>query len=197
MWGIINVPLPFIVEEKYMKSHFAFLLFIIFLISCVEQEDYTLSTSIENDIENNIVSEQEIIEQVNINNVMLIEPLPLGRYYNMVDNFSPDGKMLRVYNDEIMDTRWGPIFSPIIYLYGSNNEVLATYNTITLVSEYFWVGAIRINFNIERHSFDLYFSLDSPGNYGTGYIDLTTYEYIRELTTVPLSAEEISARERQ
>ena len=111
--------------------------------------------------------------------------LSLVRYYGMVDVFAPDGKMLCAYNDKTMETLWGPIFSPILYLYDKEKKVLAKYNTIDLVSEDFWPGNILSSYNKERNSFDMVFCLDAIGNYGTGYIDLSTNKFIRELLEIP------------
>jgi len=47
-----------------------------------------------------------------------------------------------------------------------------------------WGGGIDIKYNSERNSFDIIFSIDARGNYGTGYIDLNTNEFIRELKII-------------
>jgi hypothetical protein len=109
----------------------------------------------------------------------------LTRYAGMDDVFSPDGKILRVYNNEVKETQWGPIYSPVIYLYDGENRILSKYNTFELVSEDFWPGNIRINYNNKRNSFDMIFGLDAYGNYGTGYIDLNNNRYFRELLSLP------------
>jgi hypothetical protein len=41
------------------------------------------------------------------------------------------------------------------------------------------------------------FSLDGYGNYGTGYIDLNTNNYVRELDSIELSDEEKRSKENQ
>lgn len=131
-----------------------------------------------------------------------IEPHPLGMYhgindtsspckmYGSKDIFSPNGKVLRVYNNEIKETLWGPIYSPIIYLYSRNNEELAKYDTHDLIAEDFWPGNVDVTYNNKRNSFDLSFQLEA-GNYGTGYIDLNTNEYFRESTYRAPSEEDI------
>jgi len=143
------------------------------------------------------VTENPIMYQDDILVIPDFEEIPpLGIYYRMDDMVAPNGKILRVYNDGIMETLWGPIYSPIIYLYDKGKKVLAKYNTIDLISNDFWPGVISITYNNERNSFDMVFSLDAYGNYGTGYIDLNTNEYVRELAVIEPSEEEILARER-
>jgi hypothetical protein len=109
----------------------------------------------------------------------------LGIYSGSEDVYAPDGKMIRVYNGKKEETSWGPIYSPIIYLYDGKNRILAIYNTLDLVSESFWPGSIRIIYNSERNSFDMIFSLDEYGNYGTANIDLNTNKLVHELVTIP------------
>jgi hypothetical protein len=132
----------------------------------------------------------EIVEKTGVN---VYEPViqnsgntpSLGIYSGSEDIYAPDGKMIRVYNGEVQETSWGPIYSPIIYLYDEKNRILAIYNTLDLVSESFWPGSIRIIYDSDRNSFDMIFSLDEYGNYGTAYIDLNTNKLIRELVTIP------------
>lgn len=119
------------------------------------------------------------IEEYVIGNYSNIQPLPLGKYQE--DTVAPNGKMLRVYTKEKKETQWGDIFTPIIYLYDKDGNELAVYDTKELFSEDdFWPGLIGIKYNKERNSFDMVFSLDAYGNYGTGYIDLNTDKYVRE-----------------
>ncbi|MDR2259035.1 MAG: hypothetical protein LBE14_07800 [Treponema sp.] len=98
---------------------------------------------------------------------------------------TPDGRLLRVYNSDIFETQWGPVYdAPVIYLYDKENKVLATYNVFESVFEKSWGGNIDVTFNSKRNSFDMVFSLDAYGNYGTAYIDLNTNEFVRELLEV-------------
>ena len=159
------------------KRFFAILIIVIALIVGCKKKEIT-NTSISNfDVED--TSE---IEEISRQNIDEINPFPLGKYYYMEDIFSPNGTILRVYNNEVKETLWGPIYSPIIYLFDKDNKEIANFSTIDLVSEDFWPGNINITYNAERHSFDMIFSLDGPGNYGTGYIDLNSTKYIREST---------------
>lgn len=118
-----------------------------------------------------------------------IPPIPPGmRMYNSIgtdDVFAPDGKMVRVYVGKTLETQWGPIHAPVIYLYDKENRILFKYNILDLVSEDFWGGTIEIKYNNERNSFDMVFSLDAHGNYGTAYIDLNTNQFVRELLIIP------------
>jgi hypothetical protein len=116
-----------------------------------------------------------------------IPPIPPGMYsYGMKDLFTPDGRLLCIYNSEIFETQWGPVYdAPVIYLYDKENKVLATYNIFELVFEKSWGGNIDVTYNSERNSFDMVFSLDAYGNYGTAYIDLNTNRLIRELVAIP------------
>jgi len=152
-----------------MRYHFVILsIFILFSMNCKRE----------------IIQTQQIEEEIK-RNTDNIEVPPLGFYYNKNEIFAPDGKLLRVYNAETEETLWGPISSPIIYLYDKDNIELAKFSTLVLISEDFWPGIIDISYNSERNSFDLTFSLDASGNYGTGYIDLNTNEYVRELLFLP------------
>jgi hypothetical protein len=112
--------------------------------------------------------------------------IPPGLYYHRTgDIFAPDGKMVSVYNREVSETPWGLYYdAPVIYLYDKDNNVIATYDILDLVSENFLGGDIIITYNKERNSFDMVFSLDAYGNYGTAYIDLGTNQFIRELKRI-------------
>ena len=143
---------------------------------------------------NNDSSEAKLEEQeIYINDINQIinsenkPSLPSGfHYFGIEDIYSPDGKMLRIYSSEIFETEWGPVYdAPIIYLYDKENNVLGTYDVFVLIFERSWGGNIRITYNNDRNSFDMVFSLDSYGNYGTGYIDLNTNKFVRELLSLP------------
>jgi hypothetical protein len=110
-----------------------------------------------------------------------IQPMGIYPTYAPEGTVAPDGKMIRVYNNETMETQWGPVYAPVIYLYDKENKELAKYNIRDLISEDFWGGAIHITYNNDRNSFDMVFSIDKYGNYGTAYIDLNTNQFIREL----------------
>jgi hypothetical protein len=157
-------------------------LFFLFSIGCKgKNNEFVVENNVE--LHNNNQVEDNQIEEYVVGNYSGIQPLPLGRYQE--DTVAPNGKMLRVYIKEKKETMWGDIFSPIIYLYDKDGNELAIYDTVELLSEGFWPGLIGITYNKERNSFDMIFSLDAYGNYGTGYIDLNTNEYIRELLIVP------------
>ena len=157
-----------------MRYYFVILsLFVLFSMNCKRENIQT----------------QQIEEEIK-RNTDNIEVPPLGFYYNN-DFVAPDGKMLRIYNDKIEETPWGNVSSPIIYLYDKDNNELKYFNTLELVSEDFWPGSIQIKYNHDRHSFDMIFSLDGHGNYGTGYIDLSNNSYIRENSDDLRSEEEI------
>jgi len=125
--------------------------------------------------------------------------LPAGLYgRGGPDGFAPDGKMLRAYNSKIFETLWGPVYdAPILYLYDKENKILATYNVFELIFKNNGGGEIQIAYNEERNSFDMIFSLDAHGNYGTAYIDLNTNEFIRELLTIPEDEQREREREQQ
>jgi hypothetical protein len=106
-------------------------------------------------------------------------------YRGTEDVFAPNGKVIRIYNSKTMETQWGPIFAPVIYLYDIEKKELAKYEILDIISENFWGGNIDVTYNNERNSFDMIFSLDAYGNYGTAYIDLNTNEFVRELATMP------------
>ena len=148
-------------------------------------------------ISNNEPFDKYILEDTCKQDTVDIVPLPLGIYRGTEDVFSPNRKMLRVYNNEVMDTPWGSIYSPIIYLYSKENKELAKYNTDDLVSDNFWPGIIDITYNADRNSFDLIFSLDAYGNYGAGYIDLNTNVYFREVDSLSRDDEKEKKREQQ
>lgn len=159
------------------------LLLLIFL-SCQKQDNIQTS---ETSCKYSELSQDDIVDKQNFENN---DPVPLNFHY--ITGFydisecinAPNGKKLCVYNNEAKETPWGTIYSPIVYLYNKNGEVLSTYDTFELISNDFWVGDIDRVYNAERNSFDLIFSLDAYGNYGTGYIDLETNEYVRELKTL-------------
>jgi hypothetical protein len=130
----------------------------------------------------NVIPESIIINSDNQNYENLQS---MKVYRGTEDIFAPNGKMLRVYNSETMETPWGPIYAPIIYLYDIEKNALAKYDIIDLVSDNFWGGNIDITYNEERNSFDMVFSLDAYGNYGTAYIDLNTNKFVRELLIIP------------
>lgn len=108
----------------------------------------------------------------------------LGIYYGMKDISSQDGTMIRVYNDKLKETAWGPIYSPVIYIFSKEGTVLAKYNTIDLFSRDFWPGDIEITYNDEQNYFHLVFSLDAYGNYGTANINLNTNILTRDIMIV-------------
>ena len=112
--------------------------------------------------------------------------IPPGLYHHITEDvFAPDGKMVSVYNREIFETPWGLDYdAPIIYLYDKENNVIATYDILDLVAKSFLGGDIIITYNKERNSFDMVFSLDAYGNYGTAYIDLSTNKFVRELERI-------------
>jgi len=165
---------------------------IIFFSGCKKNE---ISKNI--DTIDNPEIHQEIKQGTEIVSQEFEEIPPLGKFRGIQDMEAPNGKILRVYNNEVMETPWRPIYSPVIYLYDQNKKVLAKYNTNFLISDDFWPGNIKITYNTERNSFDMIFSLDVYGNYGTGYIDLYTNEYIRELICIEPTEEEILEKERQ
>jgi len=122
-----------------------------------------------------------------------LPPIPPGLYHHRTkDVFAPNGKMIRVYNREIYESRWGPDVpdydEPILYLYDKDNNVIATYDVLELVYEKFLGGSIIITYNEKRNSFDMVFSIDSYGNYGTAYIDLNTNKFVRELERIERDA---------
>ena len=169
-----------------------FTLFNIFLfsVSCNKQNTNTIEKT-----DNKINKVQETEESIG-QNFYDIEILPKKKYYGMSDTFAPDGKKISVYNNEIKETPWGPIYSPIIYLYEKDGEELVKYNIYDLISEDFWPGNIDIAYNDERNSFDLSFYLEL-GDYGAGYINLDTNDYIRESTYRGPTEEEILEKKRQ
>ena len=175
--------------HKYIFSIF----FVSFLlsVSCKKQNTNTIAGT--NTETNGIEEVKEITNQSQDD----LKPFQLKRYYGMADVLSPDGMILRVYNNEIKETPWGPIYSPIVCLYNKDDVVLVKYNTIDLIDKDFWPGEIDITYNVERHSFDMLFSADGYGNYGTGYVDLNTNKYIRELIRIEPSEEEKLEKELQ
>ena len=104
----------------------------------------------------------------------------LEKYRGMPDELAPDGKTLRIYNDKVIETQLGHVYSPILYLYNKEGMTLAIYNIFDLIPRDFIPVSIDIFYNNKRNSFDLLFSANASGNYGTGYIDLNTNEYVRE-----------------
>ena len=68
--------------------------------------------------------------------------------------------------------------------------MLEIYNVFDIIFEGSWGGNIGTKYNNDRNSFDMVFSLDAYGNYGTGYIDLNTNEFVRELLTIPRDAQD-------
>jgi len=118
-------------------------------------------------------------------------------YRGMKGMLAPDGKMLYVYIGKTLETQWGQIYAPVIYLYNEDKHVLSTYDILKLVDERFWGGDIEITYNNKRNSFDMVFSLDTYGNYGTAYIDLITNEFVRELLMIPIDMQREQEREQQ
>jgi hypothetical protein len=158
----------------------SFLVFLLFL-NCKKQNVSSI-TGVEKEI-----FQIDQIDEPCIRNLENSPQIPPGMYYyGTKDLFTPDGKLLRIYNSEIFETQWGPIYdAPIIYLYDKENKVLATYNVFELVFEKSWGGNIDVTYNNEHNRFDMVFSLDAYGNYGTAYIDLNTNEFVRKLVAVP------------
>jgi hypothetical protein len=142
------------------------------------------------EVENMKVS--QIDETISKNNEKIQS---MRAYYGMKDVFAPDGKMVRVYIGRTLETQWGPIFAPVIYLFDEKKRILAEYNILELIDERFWSGDIDITYNNERNSFDMLFSLDAYGNYGTAFIDLNTNKFVREL--LKIDREGTSEQERQ
>jgi hypothetical protein len=106
---------------------------------------------------------------------------PMGIYQGTEEMVAPNGKIIRVYNAaETMETQWGPLYAAVIYLYDKDQKELAKYNILELISENFFGGDIRITYNNKRNSFDMTFSRDAYGNYGTAFIDLNTNQFIRD-----------------
>lgn len=127
-----------------------------------------------------VVPRSQQVDKAVIRDPTNLPQTPLG-FYNRGGEygFTPDGKLLRAYNTEIFETRWGPVYdAPILYLYDREDRILAIYNVFELIFEKSWGGVIRIIYNNERNSFDMIFSLDAYGNYGTAYIDLNTNEFV-------------------
>jgi len=165
----------------YIRIILFLLLVISFFIDCKNQKSGSISDKGKEILEVHQVNEPFIRNSENT------PPVPPGMYYHGTkDGVAPDGKLLRVYNSEIFETQWGPVYdSPVIYLYDKDNVVLATYNVFESIFNSSWGGDIIITYNNERNSFDLVFSLDAYGNYGTAHIDLNTNEFVRDLLTIP------------
>ena len=177
---------------KMIKFLHLFLIFfiILFSISCIKKVKENVSEEIPEyplviETENNDFETQQNNDPF-IRTFENMPPVPQGMYYRGGPNcFSPDGKMLRVYKSEIFDTIWRQVYdAPIMYLYDYENNILAIVDVFEIVFNKDWGGGIDIKYNSERNSFDMIFSIDAHGNYGTGYIDLNTNEFIRELKSI-------------
>lgn len=127
----------------------------------------------------------------------IIQNLPLGIYEGTKDIITPNKKMVRIYNSEYMDTPWGIVYSPILYLYDENNYEIGKYTTNDLICEDFWPGNISFKYSNELNRLDMVFSLDVYGNYGSGFIDLNTNKYVRESSSIDISEEEKLKKEKQ
>ena len=165
-------------NEMYKKILFFFVINVLLFVSCKKEDNNNV---IKIDKDEDIPSQIDEFEIINNENDDII---PFVTYGFSKDVTAPNGELIRIYNHRKKESPWGPIFSPIIYLYDSDWNVLGMYDTNTLISEDFWPGEIDVEYNIERNSFDMIFSADGIGNYGTGYINLNTYEYVRELETL-------------
>jgi hypothetical protein len=168
-------------SRAFISILFLMFLFLFFLIlNCRKQNVSGITDANKENVQIGQIAEPYIRNSENI------PPIPSGMYYYGTQDLStPDGRLLRIYNSEIFETQWGPVYdAPIIYLYDKENRVLATYNVFELVFEKSWGGDITIKYNNERNSFDMVFSLDAYGNYGTAYIDLNTNKFVRELLAI-------------
>ena len=124
------------------------------------------------------------MEGIAIRNSKSIQTLiPPGMHYLKSNDVLPaGGQNIFIYNSDILETQWGSLFGkPFIYLFDKENNLLETYDVQKLINDEFYGGSIEIFYNNERNSFDLTFSFGGYGDYGTAYIDLNTYEIVREL----------------
>jgi len=166
---------------KYITS--IFLLIFLTFITCKKQNTDSIS-------EVRTIEIYPIDEPV-IRNFESLPATPAGLYnrgteYGTAYVFAPDGKVICAYNSEIFETPWGPVYdAPVLYLYDKENKILATYNVFELIFKKHGGGEIQTTYNEKRNSFDMVFSLDAYGNYGTAYIDLETNEFVRELLIIP------------
>ncbi len=179
--------------KNLMRGIIFLLLIILLFITCKKQDTVVI---------NEEKPDVQLIYPVSEPYIRIPEndpPMPSGMYPSgMDDGIAPEGKLLRVYESELLETLWGEIrVAPIMYLYDKDNRILGTYDVSKILSEKFWAGNIQIRYNSTRNSFDLIFSLDAYGNYGTGYIDLNTYEFIRELKIIEQTEEEKKRNEEQ
>jgi len=133
-----------------------------------------------------VKNEMKAIAVRNSKSIQSVIP-PEMFYHNSNDALPESGHNLFIYNSEIMETQWGPLYGiPIIFLFDNKNNLLTTYSVQELINDEFFGGSIEISYNNERNSFDLIFSFGGYGDYGTAYVDLSTYEIVRGFTSIPV-----------
>jgi hypothetical protein len=158
-----------------MNKHIIFLILLLFLFESCNKKNISNDTKSSN-VKTNDVQIYQFFEPKSSNYLYI--------FTTDDDIVALNGKKIRVYNGKTKETPWGPLYAPVIYLYDKDNKELDKYDVLDLISENFWSGQIDITYNNERNSFDMVFSQDAYGNYGTAYIDLNTNKFVHELLAI-------------
>ena len=108
---------------------------ILFAFLACEKEDIDIISGI-NDENFGITQIDEVFTECSEN----IPPIPQGLYSRVEKHvYSPDGKMIFIYNSRIFESLWGPVYdAPIAYLYDKENRILATYDIFEMIFKGSW-----------------------------------------------------------